>query len=68
MCTIAMQALPGSEVFACNVNAIPERVQHWQITSVPCLVIARHDQIVERMYAFPSVDAIYARLKQMQQI
>jgi thioredoxin-like negative regulator of GroEL len=46
-------------VYRCNVNVSPRLVQTWEVESVPCLIAARCDEVVERMYAFRSVDDVY---------
>jgi hypothetical protein len=66
MCTVAMEALPGTTVYACNVSRFPNQVQAWKIESVPCLVIAKGSDVLHKVYAFESVDKVYHLLKACQ--
>jgi hypothetical protein len=66
MCTVAMEALPGTDMYACNVNFFPKYVQKWTIESVPCLIIARGGVVLNKVYAFESVDKVYRLLSSMR--
>ncbi len=66
MCTVAMEALPGTTVYSCNVRRFPNQVQAWKIESVPCLVIAQGSEALHKVYAFESVDKVYHLLKDCQ--
>jgi thioredoxin 1 len=65
MCAVAMEALPGTDVYACNVNFFPKYVQKWMIESVPCLIIACGGVVLNKVYAFESVNKVYRLLSSM---
>lgn len=59
MLSIVMEALPGTDIIACNLNEMPQRAQDWQIESVPCLAIVRDGRPIQKIYALQSVDTMY---------
>lgn len=62
MLTITLEALPGVNVYTCNLNSMPNRAVAWQIESVPCLVIADAGNPRDKFYALQSVDHLYGIL------
>jgi thioredoxin-like negative regulator of GroEL len=64
MLELALEALPGLTVFACNINFAPEKAKQWRIESVPCLICFNQGKIDEKVYAFRSVSYIYEFLNQ----
>lgn len=45
--------------FDMNASLFPKFMEEKQIESVPCLLVLRHNQVIEKIYAFRSVPNIY---------
>ncbi|GED54409.1 thioredoxin [Brevibacillus borstelensis] len=63
MLEIVGQTIPGLLIYRFNINTGPQFAQKWEIASVPGLLIFRHGRIVEKHFAFQSVDFLYRTLK-----
>jgi len=46
-----------------DIQYIPELVNRWKITSVPCLVFVRDGEAVRILFAFRSVDFLHDQIK-----
>ncbi|NSL52949.1 thioredoxin family protein [Calidifontibacillus erzurumensis] len=53
-------------IFSCNLNFIPEKARQYEIESVPCLTIWRDGTIIEKIYAFHSVQHLYEIIKRYE--
>lgn len=49
-----------------NINFAPGLRDRWQISSVPCLLLAKPGQPIRREYALHSVPEVYALLKGLE--
>ncbi|WP_421617783.1 thioredoxin family protein [Brevibacillus sp. TJ4] len=63
MLDVAQEALPQAEIYQINVNGSPGIATHWQITSVPALLLFVDGQLAERHYALHSVGFVFDVLK-----
>lgn len=66
MLSITVQSLPGLSVLAADLNVMPDQAHRWEVESVPCLLIVRNGEPVEKMYAFHSVSHLYDRLQYLR--
>jgi thioredoxin-like negative regulator of GroEL len=66
MLDVTLEALQYKNVYKCDINLMPGVASTWQIESVPCLVIMKGRQIVERVYAFKSAAHLYTILQGLQ--
>jgi thioredoxin-like negative regulator of GroEL len=66
MLDILQQMRPELPLYAVNVNFLPQLVQAWEITSVPCLMKLHDGQSDDRLYAMQSIDNLYRFLVQEQ--
>ncbi|MEJ8547943.1 thioredoxin family protein [Brevibacillus borstelensis] len=63
MLEIVEQTIHGVPLYRFNINTGPQFAQKWEITSVPGLLIFRQGRLVEKHFAFRSVDFLYRTLK-----
>jgi len=49
-------------LYRANINFTPYFREHWQIKSIPALVLLEHGQLVDTVYAIHSVSSLYERL------
>lgn len=68
-CALARQILEKIEsvhqediFYEMNATLNPQFMQDYKIESVPCLLIKRHGEIKEKVYAFRSIANIYSFL------
>ncbi|MDQ0159536.1 thioredoxin family protein [Alkalibacillus salilacus] len=47
--------LEDEKFYELNATLAPEFMQEFNITSVPCLLVVKHGEAVERLYTFNSV-------------
>jgi len=66
MLTIASEVVHDVPIYKCNVNTMGKFVQMWEISSVPCLVYIRGNQIIKKQYALHSVADVYQDLKSLE--
>ncbi|MFC4618418.1 thioredoxin [Camelliibacillus cellulosilyticus] len=61
MLILCLETLPSQAIptYLCRVSEWQPFVQKWKISSVPCLVFAAGDTLVERVAAFESVTKLY---------
>lgn len=59
MMDIIEQLLPNQLMGKANLNYMEQLAYDLQIESVPCLIIAEHGEIQEKIYAFQSVPFLY---------
>lgn len=64
MVKIVNELLPSMSLYKCNVNAMPELVAHWQVESVPCLLLIKNGEVLEKIYAFRDVHFLYKLLSE----
>ncbi|MDE5411857.1 thioredoxin family protein [Alkalihalobacterium chitinilyticum] len=53
---ITTEIYPTLQISKCNINAVPDVAQSLKIKSVPLLLIMKHGEIVEEIYAFRSIE------------
>lgn len=63
MLDIAKEVLPIVPLEKVNLNYAKELAEEYQIESVPCLILIKDNQIIEKIYAFHSVPYLVDRLK-----
>ncbi|CAM4406609.1 thioredoxin family protein [Paenibacillus alkaliterrae] len=63
MLEIAEAAGISVPVYKLNINYAPRLREHWQIASVPCLVLLDNGRPLQKEYAMKAVDHIYLMLK-----
>lgn len=63
MMDVVEQLLPTMPIGKMNLNYSEKLALDLQVESVPCLVIARDDGTMEKIYAFQSVLNLYEILK-----
>lgn len=68
MLAVVQELLPNMPIGKGNLNFLPDLAQQLKIESVPCLLIFKDGNIVERIYAFHSVPYLYERLKEYDSI
>jgi hypothetical protein len=49
--------------YICRIAEWPKYVEKWKIKSVPCLIIAQGDEVIDTIYAFESVTKLYNTIK-----
>ncbi|WEK55825.1 MAG: thioredoxin family protein [Candidatus Cohnella colombiensis] len=64
MLTVVEQMQVEIPIFTANLNVMPSMAQHFQIESVPCLLMKRRDGSWSKLYRFSSVPDIIAYLEQ----
>lgn len=63
MMDVVEQLLPNVSMGKANLNFTEQLAYDLQIESVPCLVVTRAGDVVEKIYAFQSVPYLYEILK-----
>lgn len=46
-----------------DINLVPEAAEKWKIESVPCLILLKNDDMIDKLYAFESVTKVYNFLR-----
>ncbi len=64
MLSVVDELFPDLDIHSVNLNYYPEDAKELGIESVPCLLIFKDEQIMEKVYAFQSVGYIYDLIKQ----
>ncbi|MEH7662079.1 thioredoxin family protein [Bacillus velezensis] len=64
MLTVVEEMLPGAAFYKNNVNYSPAFAKAYQIESVPCFLLFKGGELVEKGYAFRSVSYLYELIKQ----
>lgn len=65
MLTVSLELLPQLLVGKMNLNFFPNIAKHYEIESVPCLLMFKEGQLRDKMYAFQSVPYVYSVLQQL---
>ena len=65
MLTVVEAALPTARVYQLDVNLSVQVAKHWQISSVPALLLFVGGELKERHYALQSVGYLYDILRSM---
>jgi thioredoxin 1 len=63
MMAVVEELLPEAAIGKGNVNYLEELAMQYEVESVPCLLIARDGEYVQKLYAFQSVPNLYEILK-----
>ncbi len=63
MMEVIENLLPHIPIGKANINFLEQLAFDNQIESVPCLLISKNGEIVEKVYAFQSVPNLYEKLK-----
>jgi thioredoxin 1 len=63
MLTVVSELLPHAPIVSCNINIMPDIAQKFKITSVPCLLIMKKENILEEVYSFKTTQYIYQLVK-----
>ena len=63
MLAIVEELLPNLPIGKGNVNYLQDLAIHYEVESVPCLLIAREGKYEQKLYAFQSVPHLYEILK-----
>lgn len=64
MIEVVAELFPNQKWGKCDLNYIPNLALEWEVESVPCLLIFRKSEIIEKLYAFHSVPFLYETIKQ----
>lgn len=59
MMHVVEQLLPSVKIGKANINFTEQLAFDEKIESVPCLLIANHGEVIEKIYAFQSVPYLY---------
>lgn len=63
MMDVAQELLPDFPMGKANLNYMESVAYEYEIESVPCLLISKDGEVVEKLYAFQSVLNVYELLK-----
>ncbi len=63
MLKIIEELFPDIQFSKNNVNFSPDLAAHFQIESVPCLLMIKNGVVKEKIYAFQSVPFLYEKIK-----
>ena len=63
MLAVVEELLPNVPIGKGNVNYLQDLAMHYEVESVPCLLIARGGKYEQKLYAFQSVPHLYEILK-----
>ncbi|MFT9598789.1 thioredoxin family protein [Mesobacillus sp.] len=66
MLTVIEQLLPDVPSGKADLNYLPEMAEHFEINSVPCLIVLKKGEVQEKIYAFQSVPYLYEKLKELK--
>ncbi len=64
MMVVTKELFPQFTFGMLDVNYIQDLAMKWEIESVPCLMIFKNGEIMEKIYAFRSVEYLYGLLKE----
>ncbi|WP_280145520.1 thioredoxin family protein [Bacillus amyloliquefaciens] len=64
MLSVVEEMLPEAAFYKNNVNYSPALAKAYQIESVPCFLLFKGGELVEKGYAFRSVSYLYELIKQ----
>ncbi|MBQ0138790.1 MAG: thioredoxin family protein [Kurthia sp.] len=62
MMDVTEQVVKNVPIGKANLNYMEQLAFDYEIESVPCLLIADHGEIVEKVYAFQSVPNLFEKL------
>ncbi|WP_096156754.1 MULTISPECIES: thioredoxin family protein [Bacillus] len=68
MMSVIVELFPTIHFGKSDVNYIQPLASHWQIESVPCLIVFHKGKMLEKLYAFHSVDYLYRLFQNLQNI
>ena len=63
MLDISKEVLPNVRLEKVNLNYAIDLAEKYQVGSVPCLIIIKNNQVIDKIYAFHSVPFLVDRLK-----
>lgn len=63
MLQVVEHIVPHIPIGKCNINFSKEIAMDYQVESVPCLLISQHGKVVEKVYAFKSVQNLLEKFK-----
>jgi thioredoxin-like negative regulator of GroEL len=66
MLEVTKELFPTFQYGMLDVNYTPEITVKWEIESVPCLMIFQNGQILEKIYAFHSVEYLFQLFRHFQ--
>ncbi|MFJ7977519.1 thioredoxin family protein [Peribacillus sp. NPDC096379] len=66
MLTVALELYPELKSGKMNMNYSPAISTQYKVESVPCLLLFKEGQLIEKVYAFQSVPYLYALLKELE--
>ncbi|KPB04682.1 thioredoxin family protein [Bacillus sp. CHD6a] len=64
MLDVTKELFPHLNFGMLDVNYIQDLAMKWEIESVPCLMIFKHGEMKEKIYAFRSVGFLYELFKE----
>jgi thioredoxin-like negative regulator of GroEL len=67
MMDVTKELFPNISFGMLDVNYIQSLAVKWEIESVPCLMIFKNGEILEKIYAFRSVEYLYGLFKQYEE-
>ncbi|MFX3625718.1 MAG: thioredoxin family protein [Ectobacillus sp.] len=62
MLAVVEAAVPALQIGKADLNYVPRLATDYEIESVPCLLIFRNGQMINKIYAFQSVEYLYREL------
>ncbi|KUP05148.1 thioredoxin [Bacillus coahuilensis p1.1.43] len=65
MLEVVAKTLPHLQIQKGNLNYMEDLAEHFQVQSVPCLIIEQEGKLVDKVYAFNSVPFLFDKLKQV---
>lgn len=65
MLTISLELLPQLVAGKMNINFFPNIAKQYEIESVPCLLVFKEGQLLNKVYAFQSVPYVYGLLNHL---
>lgn len=65
MLSVVTELLPHIEMGKADLNYLPYFAELWEIESVPCLIVFKDGQLVEKIYAFHSVPYLAEKIKNL---
>lgn len=66
MLEVTKELFPGFHYGMLDVNYVPDLAVKWEIESVPCLMIFQNGEILEKAYAFHSVEHLFQLFQHIQ--
>jgi thioredoxin 1 len=67
MLTVSLELLPKLMSGKMNINFFPNIAEQYEIESVPCLLLFKEGQLLNKIYAFQSVPYVYSLLKELNE-